>query len=282
MSEEVGVLIGDHRDKFVCYDDHNNFAAWRKYMRIKVATNVQHPLEKNWAFDRVEGEKVQLTFKFEKRGTFYFLCGIIGHWRISVRGNNGANRWLRNGRTNEGVSRKDGEGTINNQLNEETSSKASEIITRHAHLLYGRVAIERDPASKKVFLKLTTKKSASSNSWIAFSPTDRGNAPTTVSAKENANGTGQNVITDLAVSLANKMVVRNLGTKTGGAEHSSTLSPKMQLVINDIATPPIFKIQEPTRELPPGTFKVFDNKMFKPICEANNPTAVNFLSLTDG
>ncbi|KAL5069342.1 hypothetical protein RYX36_020229 [Vicia faba] len=56
----------------------------------------------------------------------------------------------------------------------------------------------------------------------------------------------------------------------------------MQLVINDIATPPIFKIQEPTRELPPGTFKVFDNKMFKPICEANNPTAVNFLSLTDG
>src|SRR4051812_11380716 len=65
MGEDVGILIGNHIGQFIKYDERNNTAAWRKFMRIKVAINVQIPLKKSWSFDRLKGEKVQLVFKYE-------------------------------------------------------------------------------------------------------------------------------------------------------------------------------------------------------------------------
>lgn len=70
MTEDVRVLIGNHIRKYVGYDAYNNYLVWRKYMRIKVAINVELPLKKNWAFDRVEGDMVHLVFKYEELGTF--------------------------------------------------------------------------------------------------------------------------------------------------------------------------------------------------------------------
>ncbi|XP_058722179.1 uncharacterized protein LOC131593650 [Vicia villosa] len=193
MDEDFGVLIGNHIGKFIGYDTYNNYPVWRKYMRIKVAINVQLPLKKSWAFDRVEGEKVYLVFKFEKLGTFCFLYGIIGHsekfcprklcsnlsngangWgnflraeSIASGGNGGENKWLRNGRRIK-------ESSLNSQSNEESSNG---VVGEH--MLYGRVVIDRYPISRKlVFFKNAGMIGKNSNNWTSFSPTDKGDALT--------------------------------------------------------------------------------------------------------
>lgn len=82
MSEDVGILIGNHIGKFITYDEQNNYGTWRKYMRIRVAINVQDPLKKSLSFDRLDGDQVHVIFKYEKRGIFCFLCGSLGHSEI--------------------------------------------------------------------------------------------------------------------------------------------------------------------------------------------------------
>jgi hypothetical protein len=48
-------------------------------MRIRVKIDVRKPLKKDAKVKNREGELCTVTFKYEKLGIFYFLCGIMGH-----------------------------------------------------------------------------------------------------------------------------------------------------------------------------------------------------------
>jgi hypothetical protein len=124
MCKAIGELIGSYIGNFVEYDEENNWVPWRKFMRIKVAIDVNVPLKKDWAIRKDGGDWVKVMFKYERLGTFCFLCGIIGHtdkfcerkfeddyvegvkgWGNFLKSESGRsgggdtdNRWLRDGR----------------------------------------------------------------------------------------------------------------------------------------------------------------------------------------
>jgi hypothetical protein len=125
MCKSIGELIGSYIGTFLEYDEENNWGPWRKYLRLKVALNVNVPLKKDWAIRKDGGDWVKVMFKYERLGIFCFLCGVIGHtnnfcerkfeddyvegarvWGNFLKSESGrvgggatVNRWLRDGRT---------------------------------------------------------------------------------------------------------------------------------------------------------------------------------------
>jgi 14-3-3 protein epsilon len=79
MKDTVGQRLANYIDTFVEYDKNNNSCFWRQYMRIRVKIDVRKPLKKDAKVKNREGELCTVTFKYEKLGIFYFLCGIMGH-----------------------------------------------------------------------------------------------------------------------------------------------------------------------------------------------------------
>lgn len=52
---------------------------WKPFSRIRVLINVEKPLKRRLKIKR-EGEGWNwLNFKYERLGTFCFVCGILGH-----------------------------------------------------------------------------------------------------------------------------------------------------------------------------------------------------------
>lgn len=96
---------------------------------------------------------------------------------------------------------------------------------------------------------------------------------TTNGTTETANGTVQNVVTDLDVALANKVIVSDIENATVEAKQVASTPSKMQLVNNDIATPTNIRIHELSSEVPIGNFKVLGNKIFLDQFEFNNTAA---------
>ncbi|CAK8534146.1 unnamed protein product [Lathyrus sativus] len=45
ICENVAILIRNHMGKFISYNEQNNYGTWIKYMRIRVAINVQELLK---------------------------------------------------------------------------------------------------------------------------------------------------------------------------------------------------------------------------------------------
>ncbi|MCH81083.1 hypothetical protein A2U01_0001862 [Trifolium medium] len=91
MCKAIGELIGSYLGNFLEYDEDNNWGPWRKYMRIKVALDVNVPLKKDWAIRKDGGDWVKVMFK----------CKRLGKLLKSEPGRNGGatvNRWLRDGR----------------------------------------------------------------------------------------------------------------------------------------------------------------------------------------
>lgn len=79
MSEAVGKQLGNFIGKFLEYDVNNNSALWRAYMRIRVAVDVHNPLKRCKKIRKVGGEWSLVSFKYERLGSFCFLCGRLGH-----------------------------------------------------------------------------------------------------------------------------------------------------------------------------------------------------------
>ncbi|XP_074352981.1 uncharacterized protein At4g02000-like [Apium graveolens] len=52
---------------------------WTPYVRIRVALNVDKPLKRSTKIKREGNSWSWINFKYEKLGTFCFVCGIIGH-----------------------------------------------------------------------------------------------------------------------------------------------------------------------------------------------------------
>lgn len=79
MSETVGKMLGNFIGKFVEDDTSNNSTFWRNYMRIRVSLDVQQPLKRFKKVKKQGGEWVVVQFKYERLGSFCFICGILGH-----------------------------------------------------------------------------------------------------------------------------------------------------------------------------------------------------------
>ncbi|XP_073019267.1 uncharacterized protein At4g02000-like [Primulina eburnea] len=79
MSEAVGRQLGSYMGNFLEYDSNNNKGSWRPYMRIRVAIDVQNPLKRCKKIEKSNGESFLVSFKYEKLGSFCFLCGCLGH-----------------------------------------------------------------------------------------------------------------------------------------------------------------------------------------------------------
>jgi hypothetical protein len=79
MSQKVGKNVGDYIGEFLEYDEKNDSLSWRKYMRIRVLIDVRLPLKKSKKIKKPGEESKLIHFKYERLGTFCYMCGMLGH-----------------------------------------------------------------------------------------------------------------------------------------------------------------------------------------------------------
>lgn len=65
FTERVGRSLGNFIGTFQAYDESNWGAAWKPYMRIKVAVNVEQPLRRWKKIKMGSGNPTQVDFKYE-------------------------------------------------------------------------------------------------------------------------------------------------------------------------------------------------------------------------
>lgn len=128
ISESILKNIGGTLGKYIKSEPGTFEGGWKPYIRIRVAINSAKPIKRRMKIKREGSNGSWINFKYEKLGTFCFVCGIIGHsekdcaivyanpdrqidkpygtWlRAQTRGaklNAGA-RWIRNAGRGEGV-----------------------------------------------------------------------------------------------------------------------------------------------------------------------------------
>ncbi|PNY09838.1 hypothetical protein L195_g006396 [Trifolium pratense] len=99
MKEKVGIPLANYIGSFVEYDKNNNSSFWREYMRIRVKIDVRLPLKRNTKVMNKEGKWCLVNFKYERLGTFCFVCGVMGHAenkcevRFSMEQDDGTREW---------------------------------------------------------------------------------------------------------------------------------------------------------------------------------------------
>jgi hypothetical protein len=79
MSQKTGKNIGDFIGEFLEYDEKNDNCSWRKYMRIRVLVDVRLPLKRHKKIKKQGDGSKLVQFKYERLGTFCYVCGILGH-----------------------------------------------------------------------------------------------------------------------------------------------------------------------------------------------------------
>jgi hypothetical protein len=79
MKEKVGMGLGNYIGEFLEYDGNNNSSFWHEYMRLKVSFDIRQPLKLGKKIKANGGEWCVVNFKYEKLGTFCFVCGVLGH-----------------------------------------------------------------------------------------------------------------------------------------------------------------------------------------------------------
>ncbi|MCI08776.1 DUF4283 domain protein, partial [Trifolium medium] len=79
MSHKTGKNIGNYIGEFLEYDEKNDSLSWRKYMCVRVLVDVRLPLKRYKKIKKPEGESSIVYFKYERLGTFCYVCGLLGH-----------------------------------------------------------------------------------------------------------------------------------------------------------------------------------------------------------
>jgi 14-3-3 protein epsilon len=79
MSLKVGEKVGNYIGEFLEYDEKNDNFSWRKHMRIRVLVDIRLPLKKSKSIKKPGGESKIVNFKYERLGTFCYVCGLLGH-----------------------------------------------------------------------------------------------------------------------------------------------------------------------------------------------------------
>jgi len=79
MKEKFRMGLGDYIVEFLEYDGNNNSNFWHEYMRLKVKFDIRQPLKIGKKIKANGGEWCVVNFKYDKLGTFYFVCGVLRH-----------------------------------------------------------------------------------------------------------------------------------------------------------------------------------------------------------
>jgi hypothetical protein len=79
MSLKTGQKIAEYIGEFLEYDEKNDSMAWVKYMRIRVLVDIRLPLKRAKKIKKPDGEGRIVNFKYERLGTFCYICGMLGH-----------------------------------------------------------------------------------------------------------------------------------------------------------------------------------------------------------
>ncbi|XP_074326996.1 uncharacterized protein At4g02000-like [Apium graveolens] len=79
ISETVLKTIGDFVGQYVKSDPVNFDCTWKSFVRIRVRMNIQKPLKRRMKIKCEGGNWSWVNFKYERLGSFCFVCGIIGH-----------------------------------------------------------------------------------------------------------------------------------------------------------------------------------------------------------
>ena len=79
MIEETGKAVGDKIGKLLEVDKRSSQLDQAKYMRVRVEIPLNKPLQRGRYLLNGEGEKVWVTFKYERLPTVCYKCGILGH-----------------------------------------------------------------------------------------------------------------------------------------------------------------------------------------------------------
>jgi hypothetical protein len=97
---QIGSSLGEVEDVAVAEDD----VGWGRYLRIRVAINLYHPLERGRTL-LISGKSCWVSFKYEKLPIFCFRCGCIIHGpngcaestmrKNHLEGSEGWGLWLR-------------------------------------------------------------------------------------------------------------------------------------------------------------------------------------------
>lgn len=79
LSETILKSIGSSIGRYIKSDPGTFEGGWKSYVRIRVLMNVEKPLKRRMKIKREGDNWSWLNFKYERLGTFCFVCGIIGH-----------------------------------------------------------------------------------------------------------------------------------------------------------------------------------------------------------
>ena len=79
MTDEVGKEIGNELSHFIKVDKRSWQEDQAKFMRVRVDIPIEKPLRRGGHVANTEGERVWVTFKYERLPTFCFNCGVMGH-----------------------------------------------------------------------------------------------------------------------------------------------------------------------------------------------------------
>jgi len=79
MKEKVRMGLGNYIGEFLEYDGNNNSSFWGEHTRLKVRFDIKQPLKIGKMIKTNGGEWCVVNFKYEKLGTFCFVCGVLGH-----------------------------------------------------------------------------------------------------------------------------------------------------------------------------------------------------------
>ncbi|KAL8114992.1 hypothetical protein AgCh_021712 [Apium graveolens] len=79
VSEKILESIGSQVGEVVKMDPTNVNGMWKQYMRIHIVLNIEKSLKRRIKLKRENGSWNWINFKYERLGTFHFVCGRIGH-----------------------------------------------------------------------------------------------------------------------------------------------------------------------------------------------------------
>ena len=79
MTEEAGKDIGSKLGRVIEVDKRSMQANREKFLRVRVDLPIEKPLRRGGYITNAEGDRVWVTFKYERLPTFCYDCGKLGH-----------------------------------------------------------------------------------------------------------------------------------------------------------------------------------------------------------
>lgn len=79
MTEEVGKDVGNSLGRYIETDKRSWLPKQAKFMRVRVDLPIDKPLWRGGNIVNLDGDKVWISFKYERLPNFCFHCGILGH-----------------------------------------------------------------------------------------------------------------------------------------------------------------------------------------------------------